>query len=115
MIFRFNLILCLFVSLVGFGQEIQWISLDQAEELQKQNKKSIIILQENYDNIVYFNNLLEENSKLINEYYLPVKIKKDTEEDSIKIISGRYYIDVTITGWVESKELKTFLENPNRK
>ena len=115
MTYHFSLILCLFVSLVGYGQEIQWLSLDQAEQQQKQTGKSIIILEENFDKIVYFNNILEENYKLINEYYLPVKIKKESEDDSITFISGKYYIDVVITGWIGQKELKSFLENPNRK
>lgn len=115
MIYHFSLILCLFVSLVGYGQEIQWLSLDQAEQQQKQTGKSIIILEENFDKIVYFNNILQDNHEVINKYYLPVKIKKEGDDDSIKVISGRYYIDVTITGWISQKELKSFLENPNRK
>ncbi len=40
---------------------------------------------------------------------------KEGDDDSIKVISGKYYIDVTITGWISQNELKSFLENPNRK
>ena len=115
MTYHFSLVFLFFVSLVGYGQDIKWLSLDQAEQQQKQTGKSIIILEENFDKIVYFNNLLEDNHEVINKYYLPVKVKKQSDDDSIKIISGKYYIDVTITGWVGEKELKSFLENPNRK
>jgi len=107
MTYRFSLILCLFVSLVGLGQEIQWVSLDQAEKLSEQTGKPIIILEENHDRIVYLYNLMNEHKDYINEYYLPVKIKASAEDDKIKIISE---IKVTIMGYMSSSGFKRNLE-----
>ena len=59
MTYHFSLILCLFVSLVGYGQEIQWLSLDQAEQQQKQTGKSIIILEENLEAFIIKYNITE--------------------------------------------------------
>tara|TARA_R100000900_G_scaffold134272_1_gene111371 strand:+ start:198 stop:530 length:333 start_codon:yes stop_codon:yes gene_type:complete len=107
MTYHFSLILCLFVSLVGLGQEVQWIPLDQAEKLNQQTGKPIIILEENHDRIVYLYNLINKNKDYINEHYLPVKIKTSSEDDKIIIKSQ---IKITIMGYMSDRGFKKSLE-----